>query len=199
MGGEFGQSAEWNANAQLDWWLLDAGPFHRGVQKFVADLNALYQKSPALWQADYDHAGFSWIDCNDRDNSVLSFLRQTADGKNQTVIILNLTPVPREKYRVGLPRAGKWREVLNSNAAIYCGSDSGNPKGVMAQKISTHGHEHSAEFLLPPLSVSVFQFGMKLISWNVNGLRAVLKKNFLEFLEAEQPGRAVFAGNQMHA
>ena len=73
MGGEFGQSREWNANAELDWWLLDAGPYHRGLQTFVADLNRLYQKSPALWQADYDHAGFSWIDCNDRDNSVLCF------------------------------------------------------------------------------------------------------------------------------
>jgi 1,4-alpha-glucan branching enzyme len=157
MGGEFGQSSEWNENAQLDWWLLDAGPFHRGAQKFVEDLNRLYQNSPALWQADYDHAGFSWIDCNDRENSVLSFLRQTADGKNQTVVILNLTPVPRPNYRVGLPRGGKWKEVLNSNAGIYSGSDTGNPGGVTAQKISSHGHELSAEFFLPPLSVSVFQ------------------------------------------
>ena len=117
MGGEFGQRAEWNENAQLDWWLLDAGPFHRGAQKFVADLNRLYAGSPGLWQADYDHAGFNWIDCNDRENSVLSFLRQTADGKNQTVVILNLTPVPRPNYRIGLPRGGKWREVLNSDAA----------------------------------------------------------------------------------
>ena len=157
MGGEIGQSSEWNENAQLDWWLLDAGPFHRGAQKFVEDLNRLYQNSPALWQADYDHAGFNWIDCNDRENSVLSFLRQTADGKNQTVVILNLTPVPRPAYRVGLPRGGKWKEVLNSNAGVYCGSDTGNPGGVTAQKVTTHGHEHSAEFFLPPLSVSVFQ------------------------------------------
>jgi 1,4-alpha-glucan branching enzyme len=82
MGGEFGQRAEWNENAQLDWWLLDAGPFHRGLQKFVEDLNKLYAATPALWQADYDHAGFSWIDCNDRENSILSFMRQTADGSN---------------------------------------------------------------------------------------------------------------------
>jgi 1,4-alpha-glucan branching enzyme len=157
MGCEFGQSHEWNENAQLDWGLLKAGPYHAGAQKFVADLNVLYQGSPALWQADYDHAGFSWIDCNDRDNSVLSFLRQTGDGKNQTVVILNLTPVPRPGYRVGLPRGGHWKEALNSNAGIYGGSNSGNGGGIHAQPVPSHAHAHSAEFFLPPLSIIVFQ------------------------------------------
>ena len=92
---------------QLDWWLLDAGPFHRGLQQFVADLNQLYAGAPGLWQADYDYAGFNWIDCNDRENSVLSFLRQTPDGVNQLAVILNLTPVPRPNYRIGLPRGGQ--------------------------------------------------------------------------------------------
>ena len=157
MGGEFGQSHEWNENAQLEWELLDAGPYHRGAQALVADLNRLYKNSPALWQADYDHAGFSWIDCNDRDNSVLSFLRQTADGKNQTVVILNLTPVPRAGYRIGLPRGGKWREVLNSDAGIYGGGNTGNGGALEAQPVACHGHLHSAEFFLPALSVIVFQ------------------------------------------
>jgi 1,4-alpha-glucan branching enzyme len=157
MGGEFGQSAEWNANGQLDWWLLDAGPFHRGLQKFVEDLNKLYTASPGLWQSDYDHGGFNWIDCADRDDSVLSFVRQTADGANQLVVILNLTPVPRPNYRIGLPRAGKWREVLNSDAAIYGGSNQGNLGGVTAEDIPCHNQPHSAEFRLPPLSVIVFQ------------------------------------------
>jgi 1,4-alpha-glucan branching enzyme len=157
MGGEFGQTKEWNENAQLDWWLLDAGPFHRGLQKFVTDLNRLYAAAPGLWQADYDCAGFNWIDCNDRENSVLSFLRQTPDGSNQLAVILNLTPVPRPKYRIGLPRAGQWREVLNSDAAIYGGSNQGNLGGVTAQAVSVHGQQHSAEFNLPPLSVIVFQ------------------------------------------
>jgi 1,4-alpha-glucan branching enzyme len=156
MGGEFGQSREWNENGQLDWWLLDAGPFHRGLLRFVADLNALYLKSPALWQADYDHAGFQWIDCSDRENSVLSFRRQTADGKNQLAVILNLTPVPRGNYRIGLPRAGKWREVLNSDAGIYAGSNAGNLGGVTAQNHPCHGQQHSAEFYLPPLSALAF-------------------------------------------
>ncbi|HVU27970.1 MAG TPA: 1,4-alpha-glucan branching protein GlgB [Verrucomicrobiae bacterium] len=158
MSGEFGQSSEWNENAQLDWWLLDTGPFHRGLQKFVADLNALYAKSSALWQADYDTAGFFWIDCNDRENSVLSFVRQNSDFTNQLAVILNLTPVPREKYRLGLPRAGKWHEVLNSDSGIYCGSNKGNYGGVTAENISSHGQQQSAEFYLPPLSISVFQF-----------------------------------------
>ncbi|MGH7990135.1 MAG: alpha amylase C-terminal domain-containing protein, partial [Limisphaerales bacterium] len=157
MGGEFGQRSEWNENGQLDWWLLDAGPFHRGLQKFVEDLNKLYAKSPALWQADYDHAGFYWIDCNDRESSVLSFVRQNSDFTNQLAIILNLTPVPREKYRVGLPRAGKWKEVLNSDARIYGGGNQGNFGGVMAENIPCHSQQNSADFILPPLSVVAFQ------------------------------------------
>jgi 1,4-alpha-glucan branching enzyme len=157
MGGEIGQRAEWNENAQLDWWLLDAGPFHRGLQKFVADLNQLYAATPGLWQADYDHAGFNWIDCNDRENSVLSFLRQTPDGSNQLAVILNLTPVPRPSYRIGLPRGGKWREVLNGDAAIYGGSNQGNFGSVTAQNHPCHSQQYSAEFNLPPLSVIVFQ------------------------------------------
>jgi 1,4-alpha-glucan branching enzyme len=157
MGGEFAQGHEWNENAQLDCWLLNAGPFHRGTQKFVEDLNRLYTGSPGLWQGDYDHAGFQWIDCNDRDASVLSFLRQTTDGKNHTVVILNLTPVPRMDYRIGLPLAGRWQERLNSDAAIYGGSNTGNCGSVTAEKISNHGQPCSANFYLPPMSVMVFQ------------------------------------------
>ena len=157
MGGEFGQRAEWNENSQLDWWLLDAGPFHRGLQKFVEDLNRFYVATPGLWQSDYDHGGFYWIDCADRDNSVLSFVHQTADGANPLVVILNLTPVLREKYRVGLPRAGQWHERLNSDAAIYGGGNQGNLGGVMARNLPCHNQPWSAEFCLPPLSVLVFQ------------------------------------------
>ena len=157
MGGEFGQRAEWNENSQLDWWLLDAGPYHRGLQQFVADLNKLYLAAPGLWQSDYDPGGFFWIDCTDRDNSVLSFVRQTADGSHPLAVIMNLTPVLREKYRVGLPRAGNWRESLNSDAAIYGGSNQGNLGVVVAENIPCHNQSCSAEFRLPPLSVLVFQ------------------------------------------
>jgi 1,4-alpha-glucan branching enzyme len=104
MGSELGQRAEWNANASLDWFLLPLGPYHAGTQQFVADLNRLYQNNPALWEADHEPLGFYWIDCSDRDQSVLSFLRQNTDRSRALAIILNLTPVPRLNYRVGLPQ-----------------------------------------------------------------------------------------------
>jgi 1,4-alpha-glucan branching enzyme len=157
MGGEFGQSSEWNANASLDWWLLDQGPFHRGVQRLVRDLNRLYQNEPALWQADYDPAGFSWIDCGDSDNSVLSFLRQTSDGSRQVVVVLNLTPVLRQQYRIGLPRGGFWREVFNSDSGFYAGSNQGNLGGVSAEGYQIHRRPFSAAMTLPPLSVLAFR------------------------------------------
>ena len=157
MGCEFGQSAEWNANGELDWWLLQAGPYHLGAQKFVEDLNLLYLAQPALWQADQDPKGFSWIDCSDHNNSVLSFLRQDTEHRSQLAVILNLTPVPRLAYRLGLPHPGKWREVLNSDAAAYGGSNLGNLGGVVAGEYPSHGHLWSAEFTLPPMSVLAFQ------------------------------------------
>ena len=157
MGGEIGQRAEWNENGQLDWWLLDAGPFHRGLQQFVSDLNRLYTTSPSLSDGDYDHGGFFWIDCADNENSILSFVRQKADGSEPMAIVLNLTPVPRTNYRLGLPRPGKWREVMNSDAAVYGGGNMGNLGGVEAHKHKWHNQEHSAELNLPPMSVVVFQ------------------------------------------
>jgi 1,4-alpha-glucan branching enzyme len=157
MGGEFGQSSEWNANAQLDWWLLEAGPYHLGVQRFVQDLNKLYAVEPALWQSDYDLSGFYWIDASDHDSSILSFVRQDAAFHHQLAVLLNLTPVTRYRYRVGLPRGGKWQEILNSDARIYGGSNVGNLGGVVAAQHKCHGQQYSAEFTLPPLSVMVFK------------------------------------------
>lgn len=156
MGGEFGQSAEWNANGQLDWWLLDAGPYHRGLQQFVRDLNQLYAAESGLWQSDYDLSGFYWIDCSDTENSVLSFRRQNADRTSEIVVVLNLTPVPRYKYRVGLPRPGKWREVLNSDAAAYGGSNVGSLGGVLSEDVNWHNQSYSAEVTLPPLAIVAF-------------------------------------------
>jgi hypothetical protein len=157
MGGEFGQSAEWNANAELDWGLLKAGPYHRGLQKFVQDLNKLYLAETALWKSDYDTDGFHWIDCTDHLNSVVSFLRQDGEHFNQLVVIANLTPVPRLRYKIGMPRPGKWREVLNSDAAIYGGSNMGNLGGVTAADKPWQSQPCSAEFILPPLSILVFR------------------------------------------
>jgi 1,4-alpha-glucan branching enzyme len=157
MGGEFGQSNEWNANAQLDWWLLDQGPYHRGLLRFVEDLNKLYTSEPALYERDYDPDGFWWVDCSDSENSVLSFCRQTENGERQLVVTLNLTPVPRACYRVGLPRPGFWREVLNTDAGIYGGSNSGNLGGVHAEQYAVHNQQHSASLMLPPMSAIVLR------------------------------------------
>ncbi len=157
MGGEFGQSHEWNANGELDWPLLEEGPLHRGVQRFVADLNQLYRAEPALWERDYDMEGFFWIDCSDTENSVLSFVRQSADLRSRLLVALNLTPVLRTGYRLGLPAGGFWREVLNSDAAAYGGANHGNLGGVHAEPWRSHGHPFSASLALPPLGAVVFK------------------------------------------
>ncbi len=157
MGGEIGQSAEWNANAELDWWLLDSGPYHRGVQRLVSNLNQLYQAEPALWQADYDPHGFQWVDCSDRENSVMAFLRRSGGPESELLVVLNLTPVLRTGYRVGLPRGGRWREVLNTDAASYGGSNAGNMGGLPAEESAWQGQPCSVVLTLPPLSALVFK------------------------------------------
>ena len=157
MGGEFGQSHEWNANGQLDWWLLDEGPYHRGLQRYVEDLNRLYQAEPALWQTDYDMDGFYWMDCSDHEHSVLSFVRQCPARGQRLLVLLNLTPVARPSYRVGLPESGTWREAINSDSGIYGGGNHGNLGGVQAEPVRMHHQPHSASIYLPPLSILVFK------------------------------------------
>ncbi|MCI0539616.1 MAG: 1,4-alpha-glucan branching protein GlgB, partial [Verrucomicrobiales bacterium] len=157
MGGELGQRAEWNANGAIDWWLLDQGPYHLGLQRFVRDLNKLYREEPALWRSDFDLDGFFWVDCSDSESSVLSFVRRTHDHPRHLLAILNLTPVVREGYRVGLSRRGFWREVLNSDAQIYGGSNTGNLGGVLAEDYQVQNQPFSAVMTLPPLGVLVFR------------------------------------------
>jgi 1,4-alpha-glucan branching enzyme len=157
MGDEFGQSSEWDANGALDWWLLEAGPYHRGLQRLVEDLNKLYQAQPALWQADYDLEGFFWVDCSDHEGSVLSFVRQSTGAASQILVVINLTPVLRSAYRVGLPRGGFWREALNTDWQAYGGTNQGNKEGVTAEEIKAHNQSFSAQFTLPALSVMAFR------------------------------------------
>ena len=157
MGQEFGQSAEWNSATQLDWWLLEAGPYHAGVQRWMSDLNAFYRSEPALWRGDYETDGFWWVDCGDHANSVLTFIRHDRDSGSHVLVLLNLTPNLLTGYRVGLPRPGHWREALNSDAALYGGSNQGNPLGVTAEDYAVQNQRYSALFTLPPLSVSVFK------------------------------------------
>jgi 1,4-alpha-glucan branching enzyme len=154
MGDEFGQWNEWHHEAELDWELLEQ-PQHEGLRRWVRDLNALYRSEPALFRDDFSERGFEWIDCNDSDESVLAYLRK-ADGQ-LLLVAVNFTPVPRRGYRVGVPRAGHWREALNSDAAIYGGSDSGNLGGVESKPIPAHGHYDSLTLTLPPLGVIVLQ------------------------------------------
>jgi 1,4-alpha-glucan branching enzyme len=157
MGGEIGQRAEWNANGEIEWWLLDQGPFHRGLQRFVEDLNKFYRSEPGLWESDYDMEGFFWVDCSDNENSVLSFIRQNKDLTSRVLVVMNLTPVPRHQYRVGLPVAGTWREALNSDAEIYGGSNQGNLGGVTAEDYKVHNQPFSAPLTLPPLGIVAFK------------------------------------------
>ena len=151
MGGEIGQSAEWDDDASVDWHLLQY-PEHQGMQELVRELNRCYRAEPALWDIDFESDGFRWIDASDADSNVLSFLRLSADGR-MLACIANLSPVPRPRFRVGLPRPGRWREVLNSDAERFGGSNTGNAGSVLADGGGWNGQEHSALVNLPPLAV----------------------------------------------
>jgi 1,4-alpha-glucan branching enzyme len=149
MGQEFGQGHEWAESRSLDWWLLD-GPDHRGVSRLVSDLNRVYKDTPALWSQDSDPAGFHWIDANDASGNVYSFVRFGSDG-SMLACIANFSSVPHEGYRVGLPKAGRWDEVVNTDAGVYFGSDVGNFGGVDAVDEPWHGQPASAALRVPPL------------------------------------------------
>jgi 1,4-alpha-glucan branching enzyme len=149
MGLEFGQRREWNHDHGLDWHLLD-NPLHHGLQRFVRDLNHTYTAERALHEIDFDPAGFQWIDCNDSENSVVSLTRRSKSG-DYVVAVLNFTPVPREGYRVGVPDAGTFAELLNSDAAIYGGSNVGNSGSVVTEPVAAHGHAQSLKLTIPPL------------------------------------------------
>jgi 1,4-alpha-glucan branching enzyme len=151
MGGEFAQEREWSHERSLDWHLLEQ-PGHAGIQSLVRDLNRLYRDEPALWEVDSDPAGFWWIEPNDADANVVAFARQSRDGERVAVFVANMSPVPRESYRVGLPRSRRWREAINTDSTYYGGSDMGNLGGVEPEPIPWHGQPVSAEVTLPPLA-----------------------------------------------
>ena len=155
MGGEFGQSSEWNFQYSLDWHLLQYD-FHSGVQELIKDLNALYKDHPALYEKQFSPEGFQWIDYGDAENSVLTYIRKGHDAKNDLIIACNFTPVPREDYRVGVPRNKQLKEILNTDAEKYAGSGMGN-KTVKPTKEPWHGYDQSVEITIPPLSMVVFK------------------------------------------
>ncbi|MGR3484575.1 MAG: 1,4-alpha-glucan branching protein GlgB [Paracoccaceae bacterium] len=158
MGCELGQRAEWNHDAQLDWDAASGG-FGAGIQRLVRDLNHLYRDTPALHVRDCEPAGFDWVDGGDAEQSVVSFLRHGRDGDTPVLVACNFTPVPRFDFRLGVPRAGEWREILNTDADAYGGSGVGNYGRAWAEAQPRHGQPCSLSITLPPLSVVMFQAG----------------------------------------
>ena len=150
MGAEFGQWREWDHDRSLDWHLLDL-PMHGGLRLWTGDLNRILREEKALHELDFDPAGFSWIDVTDADQSVVSLMRKGRSPEDIVVGVFNFTPVPRHNYQIGIPEAGMWMELLNSDAPIYGGSGQGNLGGVAAVPIARHGHRHSLTLTLPPL------------------------------------------------
>lgn len=152
MGGEFGQWTEWNYDAQLDWALF-GHKYHDSLRRFVGDLNRLYRSEPALHELDFKPEGFRWIEADDWLASVYAFYRLAKDPHNFVVAAFNFTPVPRKAYRLGVPRPGRYREILNSDAGIYGGGNMGNAGAVYTEPIPSHGHAQSLSLLLPPLGM----------------------------------------------
>lgn len=156
MGSEFGQWSEWSEARSLDWHLLDFDT-HRDLQRWTHDLNELYQHEPALYQQDFEPEGFEWIEANDSDNSVFTYIRYAQDRSDFLVIACNFTPLPREGYRLGVPEPGYYQEVLNSDADTYGGSNVGNQGGVDSEEWRWHHFDHSIRLTLPPLSVLILK------------------------------------------
>jgi len=152
MGGEFGQWNEWYHESSLDWHLLQY-PGHKGLLKWFQDLNSLYRNESALFECDFENRGFEWIDFKDWENSVIAFLRNGINTGDSIMVICNMTPVPRENYRVGVPEKGYWNELLNSDAEIYTGSGKGNYGGSGSVPVPSHGYFDSITLTLPPLGV----------------------------------------------
>jgi 1,4-alpha-glucan branching enzyme len=164
MGDEFGQWAEWAFAGFLQWTLLDpaadGGPSpHAQLRQLVRDLNTLLRAHPALHELDGEPAGFEWIDCNDADNSIISFVRYSADRGDALVFVCNFTPVPRHGYRLGMPAAGDYVEQMNTDARAYGGSDVRNVGTLTTEAIPTHGREQALALTLPPLGAIVLRRG----------------------------------------
>jgi 1,4-alpha-glucan branching enzyme len=156
MGQDIAQWNEWNYDGNLQWDLLQ-WPLHSGVQQLVADLNALVVREPALHERDFDHRGFEWIDCHNRQDSVLAYLRRGIDPNDFLIVAMNFTPVPRHNYRIGVPEKCYYQEILNSDSSFYAGSNTGNGPGVMAIEPGHHGRPAAIEISLPPLGAAVFK------------------------------------------
>jgi 1,4-alpha-glucan branching enzyme len=155
MGCDFGQWQEWNHDKGLEWGALEAGN-HQGVKRYVRDLNLVYSSEPALHENDYDWSGFSWINANDSDNSVLSFVRRAKNPDDFLIIICNFTPIVRKNYRIGVPREGKYQELINSDLEIYWGSNVSNGM-ISSIPEQSHGMDNTLSLTLPPLATLILK------------------------------------------
>jgi 1,4-alpha-glucan branching enzyme len=153
MGGELGVPSEWNHDGEIAWRLLQDPP-HAGLQRLVGDLNRLYAREPALHAGDCDPNGFRWLIGNDFQNSVFAYERGTRNGET-VVVVVNMTPLPRQDYRIGVDKAGTWREVINTDSSSYGGGNVGNTGRVTAQARPSHGHPQSLGLVLPPLATLI--------------------------------------------
>ncbi|WP_096894131.1 1,4-alpha-glucan branching protein GlgB [Candidatus Scalindua japonica] len=156
MGGEFAQLKEWDHDESLEWSNLQY-PLHKGIQNWVKDLNRFYKKETALYGSDFAEDGFEWIDFNDCEHSIISFIRKDKDTDDIVLLVCNATPVPRHNYNVGVPSGGFWKETLNSDAEMYGGSGCGNFGGIQAVKKAAHGRAYSLSLTLPPLGILFFK------------------------------------------
>jgi len=158
MGGEFGQRREWTHDGEVEWWVTGM-PEHGGMQRWIADLNRLYRAEPALYEVDFAHEGFEWVDCSDTESSVVAFLRKPRKGGPVLLVACNFTPLPRPNYVLGVPTGGVWQEVLNSDARDYGGAGWGNLGGAEAAPVGAHGRPYSLTLTLPPLGVVYMKGG----------------------------------------
>jgi 1,4-alpha-glucan branching enzyme len=156
MGGEFAQEREWNHDNSLDWHLLD-DPLHAGVKSLIRDLNGALRSVPALHERDTEAEAFQWLVSDDADNSVIAWLRKGRDENRVAVVVSNFTPVPRDGYRIGVPLPGRYREVVNTDAEIYGGSNMGNGGAVETIEADSHGHPYALELTLPPLATLILE------------------------------------------
>jgi len=156
MGGEFGQRREWNHDMSLDWHLLNE-PGHRGIARWIGDLNHIYRSEPSLHAKDCDPSGFRWVEANDADQSILSYMRLGFENDPPILVAFNFTPVVRHNYRLGVPHGGLWKELLNSDASIYGGSGQGNFGGLESVPFGSHSQPHSVPITLPPLGMVVLK------------------------------------------
>jgi 1,4-alpha-glucan branching enzyme len=169
MGGEFGQSAEWNHEKSLDWHLLDY-PLHQGVKKLVKDLNQLYKSEPALYRHAFEQKGFQWIDYNDRENSVMAYQRKGDKKEDLLIVVCNFTPEVRYHYRIGVPYKGQWSELFNSDHSGYSGGNVLNTGLLNTSPVKYQGQDYSISLTLPPLGITIFKLAKEISEFELEDI-----------------------------